>query len=104
MSDVDREAMWELIADKPPEWAMTDWLLANRADVLRALGARRVYASQDWVDADGIHDGWRTGYGHYTPSRDDAHISLEWDRSHMPDVEFRIAQAWLTDWEDMTDE
>src|SRR5690625_4204850 len=107
MSDdrADREAMREILSEGPgdPHY-LPDFLLANRDAVLRALGAKPVYASQEWVDADGVRSGWRTGYGYYTRSHEDAKRHLDWDRDNFDGEQFRLAAAWLTEWEDYTDE
>lgn len=65
---------------------------------------RTVYSVQQWVDADGIHDGWCTGYGSFTGSRDDALTSLRWNRDHCPDTTFRLASAQISAWKEEPDE
>ena len=90
--------LWQLLTD------FARRVIANRDAVLRALGAKPVYASQEWVDADGVRSGWRTGYGYYTHSHEDAKRHLDWDRDNFDGEQFRLAAAWLTEWEDYTDE
>ena len=65
---------------------------------------RTVYSVQHWVDADGIRDGWCTGYGYYMRSLKDAQTQLDHDRASYPDMTFRIARAEITEWEEVRDE
>ncbi|UNX54099.1 HIT domain-containing protein [Georgenia sp. TF02-10] len=65
---------------------------------------RTVYSVQEWVDADGIRDGWNAGYGSWTGSRRDAERELQHARATYPGERFRLAAAEITDWrEEPTD-
>ena len=90
-----------LIANAPTDLAD---LLAE-VQRLRAVddGRRTVYSVQHWVDADGIHDGWCTGYGHYTGSKVDAAAQLEYDQRTHPAERFRLASAQITEWREAGD-
>jgi len=62
---------------------------------------RTVYSVQQWVDADGVRDGWCTGHGYFTHNRADAEATLAYDRRTYPAETFRLAQAQITDWEEV---
>jgi len=85
-------------------WCTIVQLLAE-VQRLRAVadGRRTVYSVQHWVDADGIHDGWCTGYGHYTGSKVDAAAQLEYDQRTHPAERFRLASAQITEWREAGD-
>lgn len=67
------------------------------------IGAQTIYVVQEWVDADGIHDGWNTAYGGFTNSLADAERTLEHLRKTHRDTEFRLVTATRSRWKEVTD-
>ena len=75
-------------------------VLRKRIDALEAERAEMpaIYAVQDWVDADGIHDGWRTSNGFFFSDRSHAEESLDYLAREHPNTEFRLAETRTTPW------
>ena len=81
-----------------PAMAISD--LLDHIDALEAERAEMpaIYAVQDWVDADGIHDGWRTSNGFFFSDRSHAEESLDYLAREHPNTEFRLAETRTTPW------
>lgn len=86
-----------------PHWA--NHLARAALSAMEAASEMKViYSVQPWVDVDGIHDGWQTGYGYFTHARADAEAQMEHESRLLDAPELRLAQAQITEWRSIEQE